>query len=61
MKMVQAAIWVTIFFVGTVGIALLFGFFLTFLAGIIGAGFIVLAVGAIISIVERLSEKLKGR
>ncbi|MBE0477591.1 hypothetical protein IBX65_00520 [Candidatus Aerophobetes bacterium] len=60
-KLIQAAIWVIVLLAGITGIVFLFGFFLALLAGIIGAGFILLAAGGIISIAERLSEKGKGK
>ena len=40
---------------------LFFDFFLTFLIGIIGLGFILLVIGAGISVVERISDKIKGK
>lgn len=60
-KLIQAAIWVIVLLAGITGIVFLFGFFLALLIGIIGAGFILLAAGGIISIAERLSEKGKGK
>jgi len=40
---------------------LLFGFFVTLLAGIIGVGFILFLVAGIISVIERLKEKLQEK
>jgi len=47
--------------VGIIGTFLFFGFFLIILAGIIGAGFILLFIAAVICGVERLLEKIKAK
>lgn len=60
MKLAQILIALLVLIVGMTGLILFFGFFLALLAGIVGAGFILLVVGGIISVVEKISET-KGK
>lgn len=60
MKIAQLGTWILLLGAGIVGSIVLFGLFVSLLAGIIGAGFILLFLGGIISIIERVLEKIKG-
>ena len=60
-RLIPGLIWTGVLILGIAGFVVFFGFFAIFLGISLGVVFFLLGIGAVISIIERVSEKLKTR
>jgi len=60
-RLISGLIWTGVLILGIAGFVVFFGFFAIFLGISLGVVFFLLGIGAVISIIERVSEKLKTR